>query len=227
MDIDTRHNQLVLISKRVEKANEKINEILEKLGWTRSQLKQWQTEQKKVMICPFDKRHQVPPSTMKEHYRQCLYKSRGTQMVKETRPPSSLFFYQDAPSIVSFVDPQTKIVEPHKNIIETLPPQQEYYVEELKAIPTIEEKRQAYDQMIERSKQLRLESHRRQLVTSAIDRRVHEKQNRLKKKAHEDQQQLNKRKRKQYRIKMKMITPTEIQRELINAYMQEYKDWSK
>lgn len=42
-DMDTRHSQLVLISKRVEKANAKIDEILEKLNWTRTQLKQWQT----------------------------------------------------------------------------------------------------------------------------------------------------------------------------------------
>jgi hypothetical protein len=40
--MDTRHSQLVLISKRVEKANDKINEIIEKLGWTRTELKHWQ-----------------------------------------------------------------------------------------------------------------------------------------------------------------------------------------
>lgn len=42
--MDTRHNQLVLISKKVESANDKINEILSRLGWTRSELTQWQTK---------------------------------------------------------------------------------------------------------------------------------------------------------------------------------------
>lgn len=85
-------------------------------------------------------------------------------------------------------------------------------MEELKPIPTSEEKRQAYDQMIHRSNQLRQENCHHPLAISEIDRRVYEKQKKLKKKANEDQQQLDKRKRKQYRIKMKMITPTEVSR---------------
>lgn len=40
--MNNRHSQLVLISKRVEKANEQINQIIEKLGWTRQELKAWQ-----------------------------------------------------------------------------------------------------------------------------------------------------------------------------------------
>jgi hypothetical protein len=40
--MDTRHSQWVLISKRIQNANEKINKILEKLGWTREELTQWQ-----------------------------------------------------------------------------------------------------------------------------------------------------------------------------------------
>lgn len=39
--MDIRRSQLVLISKRVEAANDKINEILRKLNWTRQELKQW------------------------------------------------------------------------------------------------------------------------------------------------------------------------------------------
>lgn len=38
----TRHNQLILISRRVEQANDKITEILNTLGWTRQDLIQWQ-----------------------------------------------------------------------------------------------------------------------------------------------------------------------------------------
>jgi hypothetical protein len=40
--MNTRNDQLVLISKRVEQANDKITEILNTLGWTRQELIQWQ-----------------------------------------------------------------------------------------------------------------------------------------------------------------------------------------
>lgn len=84
-------------------------------------------------------------------------------------------------------------------------------MEELKPIPSIAEKCQAYDQVIQRSNQLRQENHHHNLaISDEIDRRVFEKQKKQKKKAHEDQQQLDKRRRKQYRVKMKMITPTEV-----------------
>lgn len=40
--MNNRHSQLVLISKRVEKANEQINQVITKLGWTRKELQEWQ-----------------------------------------------------------------------------------------------------------------------------------------------------------------------------------------
>lgn len=49
--MDTRHSQLVLIEKRVEKANEKINEILEKLNWSRKKLTQWYNVRNKKRNC--------------------------------------------------------------------------------------------------------------------------------------------------------------------------------
>ncbi|KAG1089261.1 hypothetical protein G6F42_020023 [Rhizopus arrhizus] len=78
--MDTRHNQLVLISKKVESANDKINEILSRLGWTRSELTQWQT--KKQDSTRPNKRNSA-----------------------KTMPLSSLFFYKDSSSVVSFVEP--------------------------------------------------------------------------------------------------------------------------
>ncbi|KAI8640833.1 hypothetical protein BD408DRAFT_227072 [Parasitella parasitica] len=43
--MDTRYNQLVLLSKKVEAANDKINSILSRLGWTRTDLMEWQKQQ--------------------------------------------------------------------------------------------------------------------------------------------------------------------------------------
>lgn len=39
--MDVRHSQLVLIEKKIETANDKINDILQKLGWTREELITW------------------------------------------------------------------------------------------------------------------------------------------------------------------------------------------
>lgn len=40
--MNNRHSQLVLISKKVEKANDQINQVISKLGWTRKELQEWQ-----------------------------------------------------------------------------------------------------------------------------------------------------------------------------------------
>lgn len=39
--MDVRHSQLVLIEKKIETANDKINAILQKLDWTREELVAW------------------------------------------------------------------------------------------------------------------------------------------------------------------------------------------
>ncbi|KAI8076048.1 hypothetical protein BDF21DRAFT_494809 [Thamnidium elegans] len=220
--MNNRHSQLVLISKRVEKANDQIEKVISKLGWTRKELQQWQNQQKKLIICPFDKRHYTSSSNMKEHYRRCLLKSRGTKVEKKIpKAPSSLFFYKEATSVISFVDGSEPNLEGYKNRIDTMMTVQEPgYIEELEAIPTITEKCQAYDQMIQRSNLLRKDHHSTNLVLSdEIDRQVQAKKKSLRKQQQEQQSKKN----KKYRIKMKMNTPTEIQRELIHAYMQQYK----
>ncbi|KAI9366318.1 hypothetical protein BD770DRAFT_375951 [Pilaira anomala] len=208
--MNNRHSQLVLISKRVEKANEQINQIIEKLGWTRQELKAWQNSQHQLVTCPLNKRHRVSKDKIKQHYTRCLLKSRGAKLVKNTQQvPSSLFFYKKASGVVSFIEDDDR----NKNRMNTV-------ITELEPAPsnTTLEKRQAYDQVIQQSNRLRHD--RTKLVLSdEIDRQVLENQ---KKKRLLDSQQQSKRSKK-YRIKMKMNTPTEIQRELINAYMEQFK----
>jgi hypothetical protein len=130
-----------------------------------------------------------------------------------------MFFHKDSPSVISFTDQIDWSFDSHKNIVDTnLLPQQRaqnqgYYVKELEPLPSITEKCQAYDQVIQRSNQLRHHHHHKDNKLSTdeeIDRLVFEKQKAQKKKFRAEQQQLDKRRRKQYRIKMKMITPTEV-----------------
>ncbi|CAO3611561.1 unnamed protein product [Mucor hiemalis] len=232
--MDVRHSQLVLIEKKIETANDKINDILQKLGWTREELITWHNDRKRLQTCPFNKRHVVPEQAMKEHYRSCLLKSRGAKTVKKGKESeSSLFFYKQSPSVVSFVV-NNRLGE-HKNIIDTTLLQhqqqqtQHYYVKELEPIQSITEKCQAYDQVIQRSNQLQNDHHQHHRIANLkeIDSLVLEKQKRKKSQLHNEREQLNKRRRKQYRVKVKMNTATEIQKELINAYMQEYSKQQK
>lgn len=225
--MDVRHSQLVLIEKKIETANDKINAILQKLDWTREELVAWHNGRKRLQICPFNKRHVVPEKSMREHYRVCLLKSRGAKTAKKAKKSkSSLFFYKQSPSVVSFV--VNNSLEEHKNIIDTTllhqQQTQNYYVKELEPIQSITERCQAYDQVIQRSNQLQKDHHPHHSIANLkeIDSLVLEKQKRKKNELHNEREQLNKRRRKQYRVKVKMNTATEVQKELINAYMQEY-----
>ncbi|KAI7908053.1 uncharacterized protein BX663DRAFT_492824 [Cokeromyces recurvatus] len=147
--MDTRYNQLILISKRVEKANEQLNEIINKLGWTREELQQWHNEHKKLLICPFDKRHVVPENSMKKHYKHCLLKSRGIYIKKNSnerkreKKYSTLFFYKNAPSVISFVDDGNE--------------------EEESISLASTQKCQIYDELIQRSNQLRQQHKKKSL----------------------------------------------------------------
>ncbi|OBZ87798.1 hypothetical protein A0J61_04168 [Choanephora cucurbitarum] len=79
--MDTRHSQLVLISKRLESANQKIESIANELGWTRQALQQWIKDQPHV--CPINKAHLV--SDKEVHYRHCLLRSQGHVLTKKKR----------------------------------------------------------------------------------------------------------------------------------------------
>ncbi|KAI9483510.1 MAG: hypothetical protein EXX96DRAFT_144853 [Benjaminiella poitrasii] len=143
--MDARYNQLVLISKRMEKANEKINEIINKLGWTRADLRKWHSNYNKLVKCPFDKRHVVPEKSMRKHYRLCLLKNRGMYSKKSltvSEKKSTLFFYEKAPSVISLLDDNNSNNE-----------------EEDKEEPILTsiEKGQIYDELIQRSKQIKLQ----------------------------------------------------------------------
>ncbi|KAI8972516.1 hypothetical protein BDB01DRAFT_810043 [Pilobolus umbonatus] len=180
--MDTRHSQYVLISKRVEEANQKIDSLISQLGWTREEIKAWAQEQKKMTLCPYSQ-HRVPAHKYNEHSKRCYLKTQGIIYKPNKKSlPSSLFFYQDAPSVVSFVTEEDSSTDPC----------------------------QEYDRIVSASRVLR--SNKKMDDMGPI---VIEKQKEKKKK--EDK------KRRKHRLKMKIVTATDIQRELINAYMEEYR----
>ncbi|KAG2210660.1 hypothetical protein INT46_011560 [Mucor plumbeus] len=164
--MDTRHNQLVLLSKKVETANNKINEIISRLGWTRSELTQWQEKQD-------------------------LTKPKKSISAKIPTKTSSLFFYQNSSSVISFIEP----IETNSNKL---------IVDDINKINHQQkdlDKSQAYDQIIHRSNQLRqLAYHHRNhenKQTSKLDEIVYQDQQKKKKKRQQqesNEQQQDKRK---------------------------------
>lgn len=54
--METRHSQMVVITKRLESANEKIDAIITQLGWTRQQLQQYLQD-------PIHKNHTISKKT--------------------------------------------------------------------------------------------------------------------------------------------------------------------
>ncbi|KAI8880747.1 hypothetical protein K501DRAFT_335173 [Backusella circina FSU 941] len=206
--MDTRHNQLVVLSKRVKETNDKLNIILEKLGWTREELRQHITKRQ----CPFNKQHVVTEKNFKEHYRRCLLKSRNVSTRQPKLPPSSIFFYKNTKNIVSFTS---------NNYI-TTPLRQSYFVEELAPPFTTAEKRAEYDAMIEYKRRMGVD-HQHATWMNSMDfiMSTKEENNNNNNKSRMIESD-SKRRPKQYRGKMKSMTPTEIQRELINGFMQEF-----
>jgi len=90
-----------------------------------------------------------------------------------------------------------------------------------------QDKCQVYDQIVHRSNQLRQLYHHHHSInkqTSHIDGIVPQDQNSKRKRQHqESNQHQDKRKRAKYRVKLtKMNTPIEIQRDLVQAYMQAF-----
>lgn len=75
--------------------------------------------------------------------------------------------------------------------------------------------------MIQRSNQLQNDHHQHHRIANLkeIDSLVLEKQKRKKSQLHNEREQLNKRRRKQYRVKVKMNTATEVLYNLENSLL--------
>ncbi|CAO3685826.1 unnamed protein product [Rhizopus stolonifer] len=115
--MESRKRQLEFLSGRINEANEKINSVIERLGWNREIIKQ-------------------KPSLSK------ISKKKKKNIVK-----SSLFFYQELPSVVSFTvqTPETS----HKNIINT------DLLKMDREEKTVEQRLEIYNQIIRVSKELK------------------------------------------------------------------------
>lgn len=105
--MDIRKNQLELLSKRIEEANDRINSIISKLGWQRKDL--CQNKRHHFKKCPINKKHKVLINYYNKHYKRCSLKSNGIYTKKRSKEKNkdivkkSLAFHKSNPPLVSFI----------------------------------------------------------------------------------------------------------------------------
>ncbi|KAI9027127.1 hypothetical protein CLU79DRAFT_740408 [Phycomyces nitens] len=239
-----RQYQLQEAKKRLAKADKAFDAILTSLGWDRKNVKQWQEAQVKLKTCPFNHRHRVPAASFKAHSRSCLLKSRGIRGISnEPAPPSSLFYYQKAPFVVSFVDQDTQpdtagngyavyplpvscsrpptAFEALEPTPMSVPARDREYVECVRKAQEIRQRSQVkhldfdragFEQVVEKAKQLQGQKEAQTNEVSA---------------SHLAENRDYRRRPKAYRVSLTQRTPTQIQRQLVQAYMQDFEIWQK
>ncbi|CEG73446.1 hypothetical protein RMATCC62417_08827 [Rhizopus microsporus] len=92
-----------------------------------------------LQTCTINKRHKILSKSFNEHYKRCLLKSSGfyikKKRVNKASPQSSLFFYKDSSSVISFIAQDV-------NTCNTI---QESEIHQEK---TVDERRQEYDKVV-------------------------------------------------------------------------------
>ncbi|RUS22679.1 hypothetical protein BC937DRAFT_87878 [Endogone sp. FLAS-F59071] len=84
--------------------NAQLTGILNTLKWDLDELEQKFNESELLRICPFNPLHRVPEKSYDAHCRNCELAHYGIKSDTKSKLPSSMFFYADAPSVVSLVD---------------------------------------------------------------------------------------------------------------------------
>ncbi|KAL0092549.1 hypothetical protein J3Q64DRAFT_1830051 [Phycomyces blakesleeanus] len=245
MSREQRLKQLEDAKQRFLKKDESLDKILGSLGWNRENVKQWQETQAKLKTCPFNRRHRVPAASFKAHSRSCLLKSRGIRGISnEPEPPSSLFYYQKAPFVVSFVDKNTQFSDTAGNgyavyplpVSGSRPPTA---FEALEPTPmSVQARDREYVECVLKAQEIR---QRNQVKHLDLDRagfeQVVEKAKQLQAQKEVQANEVStsqfaenrdyRRRPKAYRVSLTQRTPTQIQKQLVEAYMQDFELWQK
>ncbi|RUO96187.1 hypothetical protein BC936DRAFT_142460 [Jimgerdemannia flammicorona] len=219
-----------------------------------------------LRTCPFNSLHRVPKESFDAHFKTCQLAYYGIKSERKPKLPSSMFFYLNAPSVVSLLDKEPSVtasaISP-QNIIHVAPdptPQPN-----VSSISTVEQRDAAYvrdselgsrlrsehqvptcyelpnlDEALERARSFKGILFLLGLVACILLKTAYEvvgnagdhgdasfccQQTQSEKTRAEllAEQRDYKRRRKSYRAKVTHKTPIEIQRDIINAYMQDFQ----
>ncbi|CAG8609800.1 19460_t:CDS:2 [Dentiscutata erythropus] len=199
--IQTYENQLKDYYKKFE-------ELLSDLSWDIESLKIHEQESKSTITCPFNSAHKVPTKSYEKHYRRCELKYHGiTECGKRKKLPSSTFFYENAPAVITL----TKDGSMNLGVGQSL---------------TVSQRLELYEREIAISNQIREENQRQKRdeyqnfdeVWKAVQKKKGENQGQKSRTELLAEQRDYKRRRKSYRAKNIKIT-----QHLIAAYMEDFK----
>ncbi|CAG8567582.1 12985_t:CDS:2 [Cetraspora pellucida] len=204
--IQTYDNQLKEYYKNFEK-------LLSELSWDIETLRIHEQESKSSITCPFNAAHKVPTKSYEKHYKRCELKYHGiTECGKRKRLPSSTFFYENSPCVITLVKDYVK--ESQKNV------KDESMNIGVGQSLTVSQRLEAYEREIEISNQIREENQKQKRdeyqnfdeVWKAVQKKKGENQGQ---KSHTEllaEKRDYKRRRKSYRaknIKITQRTPTQ------------------
>ncbi|CAG8593254.1 13210_t:CDS:10 [Ambispora gerdemannii] len=221
---NNRDSYITELTKQLDDYDQKLDKLLKELSWSREFLKSREEETQNWVICPFDASHKVPNKSYEAHYKRCELKYHGIKKERgvQRQLPSSTFYYKDAPSVISLLetDESRRATRAAPHIGQSL---------------TVEQRLSEYLKDLSDSNQIRLTHHDRQKhdVYQNFDEvwenlQKFKEQNQGSKSREEllAEQRDYKRRRKSYRaknIKVTQRTPTLIHRDIIVAYMEDFK----
>ncbi|KAI7883113.1 hypothetical protein K492DRAFT_185386 [Lichtheimia hyalospora FSU 10163] len=196
------------MTQRIDAINQKIDSILAALHWNRQDLKDWYTkEQDECVSCPYDRRHMVPRDRHRSHVRKCMEKHQYGSGARKKLPSSARYFYAHAPAVVSF---QTDA---------TVEDQQKCTAQGVLVYPLSD------DSSVHSARELRIKYNRPDPGPGDIhDMTQDDKSDTTTTEQSSSDPRAIKRRPKTYRVKVtKQRTAIEVQRQLVQAYMQELK----
>ncbi|KAJ8660501.1 hypothetical protein O0I10_003959 [Lichtheimia ornata] len=198
------------MNQRIAAINDKIDSILAALHWDRQDLKNWYIqEQRECVSCPFDRRHLVPRDGQESHLRKCMEKHQKDGGARRKLPSSARYFYAHAPAVVSF---QTDA---------TVEDQQKRNAQGVLVYPLSD------DSSVRFARELRIKYNRPDPGPGNIHDMTQEEGDKADTMTDEQSSsgpRAIKRRPKTYRVKVtKQRTAIEVQRQLVQAYMQELK----
>ncbi|CAI2170893.1 3013_t:CDS:2 [Funneliformis geosporum] len=200
--------------------DKQFEKLLNELSWDLENVKIQQQRVNALVNCPFNPAHRIPSKSFERHYRKCELKFHGihSELGRRKQLPSSNFYYQNTTSVIS-LNKEIKEGSLPNNNVQSL---------------TVDQRLQEYESEVEKSNQIReqLQQEKQDLyqnfdqVWEAVQKMKEQNQGHKTREELLAEQRDYKRRRKSYRaknIKITQRTPTQIHKDLIEAYMEDFK----
>ncbi|CAG8531429.1 2227_t:CDS:2 [Acaulospora morrowiae] len=225
MSFTERQELIQSYENQIDEYEKKFEELLTELSWDFETLKIRKQETDGLMTCPFNAAHKVPVKSYERHHKSCELKQYGitSERGRRKQVPSSAFFYQNSPVVLSLNKEELQKTaadgSANSSVGQGLTVSQrlEEYEKEMAAFNRIRS---------ERKQQRRDDYQNFDEIWEAVQKKKGENQGYKSRAELLAEQRDYKRRRKSYRaknIKITQRTPTQVHRDLIAAYMEDFK----